>query len=145
MSGLSLRLLITLLAAMGLAACEKKEAGSVNYGRQDAECFAGIIREADARHMSQADFRKWEDKLGDKDKIWIVNFTGYQAYLTKQVVSHLGKTTDELVEAKVLTKQEKTVVDAYVKLAQDGDAERARNIAARACSSISFSKGLDLN
>lgn len=138
-----------------LAACGKNDegtpasapaaAGEKVYHKEDAQCFAGVIRTADEKKMSPAEFGKWESKLNDKDKIWIANYSGYHANLSKILTSHLGKTNKELIEARVITAEQGAIIDGYILVAQESDPAKAKAVAAEACSRIGFSKGLALD
>lgn len=149
-------------AAFVLASCGKgEEAQSVaapvlldvagkpvpveSFGKQDGECFAGIVRAADAKKFSKDDFSKWKDKLGGKDKDWLNNFSVYHSYVTRILTTNMGKTTKELSDAKLLDQRQVDVIDGYLAVAQESDVAKADSMAAGACTAIGFSKGINFN
>lgn len=157
MSNVALRFMTVAVVAVALTACGKNEetrtaaaaasAGTQKdvYGKEDAECFAGIIRAADAKHFTPVDLGNWKNKLNSKDKDWLSGFYVAYSKATGVVETHLGRTPEELYKADLITLQQLDMVKGYVDVFQMKDAAKADSLSASACASIGFSKGTDLN
>lgn len=151
MSDMALRFVTIVFIATTMTACGK--GGEKNshpptgvYGKEDAECFAGIVRAVDEKHMTPASFKNWEDKLVDaKDKVWLSGFSAAYSGVAKVVAANLGKTPAELYESKLITIQQMEIIEGYTGVYQEQDASKANAVSTNACAHIGFTKGLDLN
>ena len=156
MPNIALRFATAALLAIVVTACEKHESDKAAalqpteiptkmYGKEDAECFAGLVRAADVKHMTPVDFKSWKDKLNSKDKDWLSGFSEAYSAATKVVGAHMGKTPKELYESRLITAQQLDLIEGYLNTYQDNDASRASALSAAACVKVGFAKGADLN
>lgn len=151
MSNMALRFVTIVLMSIAMTACgkggEKNSQSSTGvYGKEDAECFAGIVRAVEAKHMTPADFRNWKDKrVEGKDKDWLSSFSVSYAGAANVVATNLGKTPEELYKSKLITTQQMEIIEGYMSVYQEQDASKANAVSTSACAHIGFTKGLDLN
>lgn len=156
------RFMAVALVAFALTACAKNEekkadaaspssststapAAARVFGKEDGECFGGIVREVNAKHLASADFYKWKEKLGSKDKDWLVGLSDVYSKGTKVASAHLGKPVEQLYDSKLLTLEQLNVIEGYLKVYQETDALRAGATSAGACVNVGFTKGANLD
>lgn len=151
MSNMALR--FAAIAVLVLAGCGKNEGRLVDsappsaqsYVTEDGECFAGIVMAVEAKNMDPTGYAAWREKLNSKDKQWLTGFSGAYSTATRIANSHLGQTTKQLYERKVITGDQFNILDGYLKIYQETDPLKAKALSAGACAKVGFSKGTDLN
>jgi hypothetical protein len=152
---------VIVFIAMALSACGKSEykngasppstvtpvaqVQTKTYGKEDGECYAGIIKEMNAKHLAQTDFHKWKDQLNGKDKDWINGFLGFYSNTVAVVKTHIGRTPKQLYESNLITLNQLNVIEGYLHVYQEDDLLRASALSASACINVGFTKGTDLN
>lgn len=153
---LSLQTTALAFIAIAIVACGKREEKKADatslpivqtkaYGKEDAECYAGIVRAFDAKHLTQADFHNWKEKLGSKDKDWLNGFADFFSNAGKVVNANLGKSPKQLYESKLITINQLNVIESYVTAYDEADALKASSVSAEGCVKVGFSKGADTN
>jgi hypothetical protein len=155
MSATALRFVV--LVAIALTACGKSEQKKADaatpsaqsqtkiYGREDGECFAGILRLSDEKKFTAADLRNWRDQLNSKDKEWFNATSIFYANAAKTANAHLGSSPKQLHESNVITLEQYNLIEGYLDVYQDKDSLKASDKSASACVKLGFTKGLDLS
>jgi len=148
-SNFLLRFATMAFIAFTLTACGKNEESHPSgtssteatikaYGKKDAECFAGIIKSSDTKHFTPLDFKNWKDKLNPKDKDWLTGFLGFYSPAASVVTTHIGKSPEELFESKLITTQQRNIIEGYLKIINEKDASKASALSASACVDVDF-------
>jgi hypothetical protein len=115
------------------------------YGTEDGECFAGIVRAVDAKHMTPNDYHNWIDKLDSKDKGWLIGFSEYYSKAAKIANANFGKTPKQLYSSNLIAIKQLNVLEGYMNVYQENDALKANALSTSACVKVGFTKGADLN
>ena len=115
------------------------------YGKEDGECYAGIVRAFDAKHLTQTDFHNWKEKLSRKDKEWLIGFIYFLSNTTRVVNTHMGKPLKQLYESNLITINQLNVTEGYLNVFGERDPLKASSVSADACVRVGFSKGADTN
>ena len=162
MSNVALRFVTVAVVAIALTACGKSadqnakpapqstgtptaQAQARIYGTEDGQCFAGIVKAVDAKHMTSADYHKWIDKLNDNDKIWITGFSDFYSKSVRVANAHMGNSPKQLYDSKLITINQLNVLEGYVNVYQESDSLKAGALSAGACVKVGFGKGTDLS
>ena len=152
MTNILRQIAIVVFVAIALMACGKNEAkvttaqASTNtYGKEGGQCFAGILRAADAKHFTPTDFKNWKDKLNDKDKDWLNGFFNIYTAATKVANAHFGTPPKQLYDSKLITLEQLNVLEGFVNVYLESDPQKAGDSSANACKNVGFTKGADLS
>ena len=154
------RIATVALVVFALTACAKSEEKKADaapqssnastvparvFGKEDGECFGGIVRAVNAKHLAPADFYQWKEKLNSKDKDWIVGLSDVYSKGTKVASAHLGKPVEQLYDSKLITLEQLNVIKGYLNVYQENDAVKAEASSAGACAKVGFTKGANLD
>jgi len=165
MHKITLRFAVITLVAIALMACgkngEKKTEATPQstetsisqtpvkvYRKEDGECFAGILREVDEKHMIPADYTNWVGKQNGKDKEWLSGITDFYSNVAVVAVPNIlksNKTPKQLYSSNLITLDQLNVLEGYLNVYQENDYRKASALAAVACIKVGFTKKIDLN
>jgi hypothetical protein len=118
------------------------------YSKEDGECFAGVMRAFDEKHMTSADYTNWVDKLNSKDKEWLSGITDFYSKAAAVAIPNIlksNKTPKQLYNSNLITMNQLNVLEGYLNVYQEGDSRKAGALSSNACIKVGFTKKIDLS